>query len=193
MQPHHNPTAYLPRRGGVWYAPEVNPSARPPPSVQPPSIRRSGHCSTPPRSTARATANSSRLLAWRSTRPMRPEVSPSSTRQPRNSGDAGPEIGEEWCGSWKLFWPDGRPMAHDECPMAIAIKRAVPSVGTKVWPNGLTGPERRSSCIRRSSSTPRGLDRGHQRGRRRHRATPRRGCAPGSQHREGRIPRARVA
>lgn len=33
-----------------------------------------------------------------------------------------PEIGEEWCGSWKLFWPDGRPMAHDECPMAIALK-----------------------------------------------------------------------
>ncbi len=35
-----------------------------------------------------------------------------------------PEIGEEWCGSWKLFWPDGRPMPHDECPMAIALKEA---------------------------------------------------------------------
>jgi PAS domain S-box-containing protein len=35
-----------------------------------------------------------------------------------------PEIGEEWCGSWKLFWPDGRPMRHDECPMAIALKEA---------------------------------------------------------------------
>jgi PAS domain S-box-containing protein len=34
-----------------------------------------------------------------------------------------PEIGEEWCGSWKLFWPDGRPMNHDECPMAIALKQ----------------------------------------------------------------------
>jgi PAS domain S-box-containing protein len=33
-----------------------------------------------------------------------------------------PEIGEEWCGSWKLFWPDGRPMAREECPMAIALK-----------------------------------------------------------------------
>jgi PAS domain S-box-containing protein len=33
-----------------------------------------------------------------------------------------PEIGEEWCGSWKLFWPDGRPMPHEECPMAIALK-----------------------------------------------------------------------
>jgi PAS domain S-box-containing protein len=35
-----------------------------------------------------------------------------------------PEIGEEWCGSWKLYWPDGRPMPHDECPMAIALKEA---------------------------------------------------------------------
>lgn len=27
-----------------------------------------------------------------------------------------------WCGSWKLFWPDGRAMAHDECPMAVALR-----------------------------------------------------------------------
>jgi PAS domain S-box-containing protein len=34
-----------------------------------------------------------------------------------------PQIGtSEWCGSWKLFWPDGRPLPHGECPMAIAIK-----------------------------------------------------------------------
>jgi PAS domain S-box-containing protein len=34
-----------------------------------------------------------------------------------------PELGKsEWCGSWRLFWPDGRPMAHDECPMAIALR-----------------------------------------------------------------------
>lgn len=32
-----------------------------------------------------------------------------------------PALGEEWCGSWKLFWTDGRPMAHGECPMAIAL------------------------------------------------------------------------
>lgn len=35
-----------------------------------------------------------------------------------------PDIGEEWCGSWKLYWPDGRPMPHDQCPMAIALKEA---------------------------------------------------------------------
>lgn len=28
----------------------------------------------------------------------------------------------ECCGSWKLRYPDGRPMPHDECPVAIAIK-----------------------------------------------------------------------
>ena len=34
-----------------------------------------------------------------------------------------PAIGtSEWCGSWKLFWPDGRALPHGECPMAIAIK-----------------------------------------------------------------------
>ena len=32
-----------------------------------------------------------------------------------------PELGELWCGSYKLFYPDGAPMAHEECPMAIAL------------------------------------------------------------------------
>ena len=34
-----------------------------------------------------------------------------------------PSLGtSEWCGSWKLFWPDGTPLAHDQCPMALALK-----------------------------------------------------------------------
>src|ERR671922_200692 len=33
-----------------------------------------------------------------------------------------PTLGGLWCGSWKLYWPDGRPLPHDECPMAIALK-----------------------------------------------------------------------
>ena len=34
-----------------------------------------------------------------------------------------PVLGQAfWCGSFKLFWPDGTPLAHDECPMAIALK-----------------------------------------------------------------------
>jgi len=28
----------------------------------------------------------------------------------------------EWCGSWKLYWPDGRAMDHAECPMAITLR-----------------------------------------------------------------------
>lgn len=34
-----------------------------------------------------------------------------------------PTLGKSaWCGSWRLYWPDGRPMRHDECPMAVALK-----------------------------------------------------------------------
>ena len=34
-----------------------------------------------------------------------------------------PELGtDQWCGSWRLYWPDGRPMLHDECPMAVTLK-----------------------------------------------------------------------
>jgi PAS domain S-box-containing protein len=40
-----------------------------------------------------------------------------------------PELGEEWCGSWRLFWSDGRPMRHDECPMAIALHENRPVRG----------------------------------------------------------------
>ena len=33
-----------------------------------------------------------------------------------------PSLGETvWCGSYRLFWPDGQPMAHAECPMATAL------------------------------------------------------------------------
>ena len=42
-----------------------------------------------------------------------------------------PELGSLWCGSWKLFWPDGRPMRHDECPMAIALTEDRPIRGVE--------------------------------------------------------------
>ena len=41
-----------------------------------------------------------------------------------------PELGEEWCGSLRLFHLDGRAMAHAECPMAIALKENRPVRGT---------------------------------------------------------------
>ena len=35
-----------------------------------------------------------------------------------------PELGStRWCGSWRLFWPDGTPLPHDQCPMAVAIQQ----------------------------------------------------------------------
>lgn len=38
-----------------------------------------------------------------------------------------PKLGDEqWCGSWKLYWPDGTPLPHDECPMAITLKTGRP-------------------------------------------------------------------
>jgi PAS domain S-box-containing protein len=41
-----------------------------------------------------------------------------------------PEIGKsEFCGSWKLYWPDGTPLPHDECPMAQALKDKRPNRG----------------------------------------------------------------
>lgn len=41
-----------------------------------------------------------------------------------------PTIGsDEWCVSWKLFWPDGTPLPLDQCPMAIALREGRPIRG----------------------------------------------------------------
>jgi PAS domain S-box-containing protein len=40
-----------------------------------------------------------------------------------------PALGEEWCGSLHLLWPDEAPMRHDECPMAVTLKEARPVRG----------------------------------------------------------------
>jgi two-component system, chemotaxis family, CheB/CheR fusion protein len=43
-----------------------------------------------------------------------------------------PELGKsEFCGSWKLYWPDGRPMPHDQCPMAVALETGRPVRGNE--------------------------------------------------------------
>jgi two-component system, chemotaxis family, sensor kinase Cph1 len=34
-----------------------------------------------------------------------------------------PELGtDKWCVTWKMFLPDGTPLPHDQCPMAVALK-----------------------------------------------------------------------
>ena len=41
-----------------------------------------------------------------------------------------PELGKsEFCGSWKLYWLDGTPLPHDQCPMALALKEQRPIRG----------------------------------------------------------------
>jgi PAS domain S-box-containing protein len=40
-----------------------------------------------------------------------------------------PKLGEMWCVTWRLHWPDGRPLPHDECPMAIALDEGRPVRG----------------------------------------------------------------
>lgn len=34
-----------------------------------------------------------------------------------------PILGEDqWCGSWRIFYPDGTPMRHEDCPLARALR-----------------------------------------------------------------------
>ena len=34
-----------------------------------------------------------------------------------------PTIGvDKWCVTWRLSWPDGTPLPHDQCPMAMAVR-----------------------------------------------------------------------
>jgi two-component system, chemotaxis family, CheB/CheR fusion protein len=43
-----------------------------------------------------------------------------------------PELGKsQFCGSWKLYWSDGRPMPHDQCPMAVALETGRPIRGSE--------------------------------------------------------------
>lgn len=42
-----------------------------------------------------------------------------------------PSHGEQWCVTWRLYTPDGVPLPHDECPMAIALKEGRPVRGAE--------------------------------------------------------------
>jgi PAS domain S-box-containing protein len=43
-----------------------------------------------------------------------------------------PPLGSsQWCGSWKLFWPDGTPMERKESPMALALRENRPVRGSE--------------------------------------------------------------
>ena len=43
-----------------------------------------------------------------------------------------PEVGSSrWCGSWRLFSPDGTPLAHEDCPMAVTLREGRSVVGVE--------------------------------------------------------------
>ena len=43
-----------------------------------------------------------------------------------------PTLGsDQWCVTWKLYRPDGTPLPHDECPMAMALKEGRPIRGVE--------------------------------------------------------------
>jgi PAS domain S-box-containing protein len=55
-----------------------------------------------------------------------------------------PKVGiDKWCVTWKLYYPDGTPMPHEECPMALTLKegrmiRGVEAIaerpdGSRIW------------------------------------------------------------
>lgn len=42
-----------------------------------------------------------------------------------------PRLGDEWCVTWRLYNPDGTPLPHDQCPMAVALKENRPVRGVE--------------------------------------------------------------
>ncbi|HEY7384098.1 MAG TPA: HWE histidine kinase domain-containing protein [Beijerinckiaceae bacterium] len=55
-----------------------------------------------------------------------------------------PDLGTTaWCGSWKLYGPDGTPLPHEACPMARALKENRPIRGVEAIverPDGVRVP-----------------------------------------------------
>ena len=44
-----------------------------------------------------------------------------------------PELGKDrWCGSWRMFETDGRPIPIEDCPMAVTIRAGRPGQGREV-------------------------------------------------------------
>ena len=43
-----------------------------------------------------------------------------------------PEVGQDrWCVTWRLYQPDGTPLPHEHCPMAVALKENRPVRGVE--------------------------------------------------------------
>jgi PAS domain S-box-containing protein len=43
-----------------------------------------------------------------------------------------PKLGtDKWCGSWKLWWPSGERLAHEDCPMAVMLREGRAMAGVE--------------------------------------------------------------
>jgi len=42
-----------------------------------------------------------------------------------------PQAGDLWCVTWRLYNPDGTPLPHDDCPMAVALRENRPVRGVE--------------------------------------------------------------
>ena len=43
-----------------------------------------------------------------------------------------PQLGtSQSCGCWKIYWPDGRPLPQDQCPMALTLEKGRPIRGVE--------------------------------------------------------------
>lgn len=55
-----------------------------------------------------------------------------------------PELGkDQWCVTWRLYQPDGTPLPHDTCPMAVALKEGRAIHGAEIIaerPDGTRAP-----------------------------------------------------
>jgi hypothetical protein len=38
---------------------------------------------------------------------------------------------DDWCVTWKLYLPDGTPLPHDRCPMAVVLREGRPMRGVE--------------------------------------------------------------
>jgi PAS domain S-box-containing protein len=50
-----------------------------------------------------------------------------------------PALGDKWCVTWQLLNPDGTPLPHDQCPMAVTLREQQPVRGAEaiaVRPDG---------------------------------------------------------
>src|ERR1700730_9397004 len=44
-----------------------------------------------------------------------------------------PEVGKDlWCGSFRIFRPDGTPLPHDQCPMAVTLREGRSVFGEEI-------------------------------------------------------------